>query len=138
MREDSVTYSVTSPKRDTAFRSIVVREYDFACAVCGLKFQLHSLIEATAAHIIPKHKNGTDDPRNGISLCRTHHWAFDEGIFGLSDSYEILLSPAVRASNHRRFPLFEMDGQIVNLPNNEYLRPHLDAVKWHRENTLLR
>jgi hypothetical protein len=40
-----------------------------------------------AAHIVPKNKNGTDDPRNGLTLCRAHHWAFDAGLFTPSNEF---------------------------------------------------
>lgn len=134
VNEESITYTTTMPKRDKAFREIVVREYDYTCAICEMKFHWNSVTEATAAHIIPKHQDGTDDPRNGLSLCRTHHWAFDEGIFTLSDNYEVLLSPAVQEADTQNFPLLEMDGKPVLLPTNTFLQPHPDAVKWHREN----
>lgn len=133
IKEESFTYTTTMPKRDKAFREIVVREYDYSCAVCEMKFHWNSLIEATAAHIIPKRQSGTDDPRNGLSLCRTHHWAFDAGIFSLSDDCEILLSPIVYESNSRAFPLLEMEGRTISLPNNETLQPNPLAVRWHRE-----
>ena len=125
----------TVPNRDKAFREIVVREYQNACAVCEMKFDWQGLIEATAAHIVPKHKNGTDDPRNGLSLCRTHHWAFDTGVFALSDNYEVLLSPSIQEADSCNFPLLEMEGKPILLPSHEVLQPHLDAVEWHRENT---
>lgn len=135
VKEESITYTTTMPKRDKAFREIVVREYNYTCAVCEMKFHWNTLIEATAAHIIPKHKNGTDDPRNGLSLCRTHHWAFDAGIFALSDDYDILLSAKIQEADSRNFPLLEMEGKSVLLPSNEILQPHPDAIRWHRENT---
>lgn len=134
VKEESLTYTTTMPKRDLVFREIVVREYEYTCAVCGMKFHWRSLIEATAAHIIPKHKNGTDDPRNGLSLCRTHHWAFDAGVFTLADNYEIMLSPAVQEADYQNFPLLEMGGKPILLPSSDALYPHLDAVRWHRDN----
>jgi putative restriction endonuclease len=137
VKEESFTYTTTMPKRDIAFREIVVREYDFTCSVCNMKFRWQGFTEATAAHIIPKHKNGTDDPRNGLSLCRTHHWAFDQGVFSLSDNYEILLSPSVESSESHNFTLLEMEGKPVHLPLNETLFPHPEAIKWHRENILV-
>jgi hypothetical protein len=136
VKEESITYKTTMPKRDKAFRDVVVREYDYSCAVCEMKFQWDSLVEATAAHIIPKHKSGTDDPRNGISLCHTHHWAFDTGIFGLSDNYEIMLSPLIKESNSRNFEIINMEGKAISLPVNETLQPHSYAIKWHREHIL--
>jgi putative restriction endonuclease len=133
--EESITYTTTMPKRDKAFRKVVVREYDYRCAVCEMKFHWNSLVEATAAHIIPKHKNGTDDPRNGLALCRTHHWAFDTGIFTLSDNYEVILSPVVKEADSHNFLLLEMEGKAVLLPSNEILQPNSDAIRWHRKNT---
>ena len=135
VREESITYATEIPQRDKAFREIVVREYDYTCAICEMKFYWNGLAEATAAHIIPKHKNGTDDPRNGLSLCRTHHWAFDAGIFTLSNNYEILLSPVIQEADSHNFSLLEMEGKPALLPANNILQPHPDAVKWHRENT---
>lgn len=136
VKEESITYTTTIPKRDRAFREIVVREYDYTCAVCEMKFHWNNLIETTAAHIIPKHQNGTDDPRNGLALCHTHHWAFDAGIFALSDDYAILLGSAVQGSDSKNFSLLEMEGKTILLPTNEILQPHTDAIKWHRENIL--
>lgn len=135
VREESLTYTTKMPQRDKAFRGIVVREYDYTCAVCGMKFHWNNLVEATAAHIIPKHKQGTDDPRNGLSLCRTHHWAFDAGIFTLSNGYEVVLSPIVKEADSHNFPLLQMEGKPVLLPASKTLQPHPEAIQWHRENT---
>lgn len=134
VKEESITYTTTMPKRDKAFREIVIREYDFTCAVCGLKFHWGKLIEATAAHIVPKHKNGTDDPRNGVSLCRTHHWAFDMGAFSLNDNYEILLGTSVQEADSSNFTLLEMEGQSIQLPTDDMFQPHPKAIEWHRQN----
>lgn len=134
VKEESITYTTSVPKRDKAFREIVVREYGFTCAVCETKFRLDDLIEATAAHIIPKYKNGSDDPRNGLALCRTHHWAFDNGIFSLTDNYEILLTPFVEQADSHKFALLEMNKKSILLPSNETIYPHQEAILWHREN----
>lgn len=133
VKEETVTYTLTTAKRDKVFREIVVREYDFTCAVCGLKFRWDKVVEATAAHIVPKHKHGTDDPRNGLSLCHTHHWAFDAGVFSLSNNYEVLLNQSVSESDNRNFALLEMHGQSILLPANETLYPHPQAIEWHRD-----
>ena len=134
VQEERASYSSTTLKRDRAFREIVVREYDFTCAVCEMKFRLNSLVEATAAHIIPKHKNGPDDPRNGLALCRTHHWAFDNGIFTLTDEHEVMLSPLVEQADSHNFALMEMQQKPILLPANEVFQPHSDVIRWHREN----
>jgi predicted restriction endonuclease len=38
-------------------------------------------VQLEAAHIVPYSKNGTDDPSNGITLCRPHHLAVDRALF---------------------------------------------------------
>jgi len=129
---ERVDYIVSSPKRDKAFREIIVREYDFTCAVCEMKFHLGDLVEATAAHIVSKQKSGTDDPRNGLALCHTHHWAFDAGIFSLNDGYEVILSPVVERAEQRNFGLLALSGKTILLPNNEGMQPHPVALTWHR------
>jgi len=133
-KEKTTIYTVSVPKRDEVFRRVVLQEYDFTCTVCEMKFHLGDLVEATAAHIVPKHKNGTDDPRNGLALCRTHHWAFDTGIFTLSDGYTVLLSQAVQRAETHNFGLLDLGGKQVLLPSNEVLRPHPKALTWHRAN----
>jgi hypothetical protein len=133
VKENSVTYTATSQKRDRAFREIVMREYGYSCAICGMRFRWKGIIEATAAHIIPKRKRGTDDPRNGLALCHHHHWAFDSNLFSLTDDYEIILVPGIREADSQNFSLLELEGKPILLPSNETLRPHIDAVRWHRQ-----
>jgi len=62
--------------RDTAFSRIVRRAYDYRCAACGLRVVLEGgLYIVDAAHLIPFAETHDDDPRNGIALCKNHHWA---------------------------------------------------------------
>ncbi len=116
---------------------MLLHGYDFTCAVCGMKFRLGELVEATAAHIVPKRQDGTDDPRNGLSLCRTHHWAFDAGVFTVSDKYRVDLSPAVKRAETANFGLVDMAGKPLLPPQNEALKAHPDALAWHRANVFL-
>ncbi len=138
VRQENATYIVSSPRRDEAFRHVLLYGYDFTCAVCGMKFRLGELAEATAAHIIPKRREGTDDPRNGLALCRTHHWAFDAGVFSVTDDYRVELSAIVRRAETANFGLVDMAGQPLLPPQNEALKAHSDALAWHRNNVLLR
>jgi hypothetical protein len=138
VEEESVSYAVSAPKRDGAFRHIVLGAYDFTCAVCEMKFCLDNLIEATAAHIVPKRKSGTDDPRNGLALCRTHHWGLDVGLFSLSDDYEVVLSTRLNQADARNFPLRDLESKSILLPANEAVRPHPRALAWHRTEVLLK
>lgn len=51
------------------FRFHVLSKYGSKCAVCDIS---HPLL-VTAAHICGKSERGSDDWRNGIPLCSTHH-----------------------------------------------------------------
>jgi hypothetical protein len=134
IHEETVTYSVSAPIRDVAFRRVVLTEYEYHCSICGMKFHLGELIEAQAAHIVPKNKSGTDDPRNGLSLCRTHHWAFDIGLFSLLDNYQITISSLVPRADAVNFSLAEYSNMQISLPRKEILYPHPSALDWHRKN----
>ena len=77
------------------------------------EFVVDNLHEAQAVHIVPKNQNGTDDPRNGLTLCRAHHWAFDTGLFTLAHDYTVVLSPLVRRADIRKFEMVSLEGQAA-------------------------
>lgn len=62
------------------FRATVLRAYEIRCAVCSLRHA--ELLDA--AHIIPDHDEaGVASVRNGLSLCKLHHAAYDNHILGI-------------------------------------------------------
>lgn len=130
--EDRAVYQISRQKRDAAFRSIVLANYGHTCAVTGQKFHSPRHVEADGAHIIGKDVRGTDDPRNGIALSKSAHWAFDRGIFTISDQYEIVVNTKVSAARVANFPAIELDRCKILLPNDPYYRPHPDALAWHK------
>ena len=97
--EDKAIYQVASSKREKAFTDVVLEQYDFKCAVTGVKYHSDNLVEAHAAHIVSKGQKGSDDPRNGITLSRTAHWAFDVGMFTISDQYEVVVHPKAKQAS---------------------------------------
>jgi hypothetical protein len=131
--EDKAIYKVTKEKRDQAFKKVVLEQYGFQCAVTGVKYHSENLIEAQAAHIISKKKKGSDDPRNGITLSRTAHWAFDKGMFTISDQYEIIVHPKAKNANTSKFPILDMNGIQINLPEDDNYYPHPEAIEWHKK-----
>jgi putative restriction endonuclease len=65
----------------------VFKRYGRCCAVCTMNVEG----VVTAAHIKPVSEQGSDDPRNGIPLCRNHHAAFDKCYFTIHPrSYQIV------------------------------------------------
>src|SRR4051812_3415229 len=122
--EDRAVYQISRQKRDAAFRSIVLANYGHTCAVTGQKFHSPRHVEADGAHIIGKDVRGTDDPRNGIALSKSAHWAFDRGIFTISDQYEVLVNPKISGASVTKFPAIEMDRKKIMLPQDRYYWPH--------------
>jgi HNH endonuclease len=131
--EDRAVYRISRQKRDAAFRSIVLANYGHSCAVTGQKFHSPRHVEADGAHIIGKEVRGTDDPRNGIALSKSAHWAFDRGIFTISDQYEIVVNPKIMRASVANFPTVEVNRRKILLPDDPYYRPHPDALAWHKE-----
>ena len=132
--ENRAVYQVSKKKRDDAFRKIVLENYSNTCSITGSRFAFNSTVEAQAAHIISKEVNGTDDPRNGLALSQTAHWAFDRGLFTINDQFEIQVHPKTRNADFSNFPILEKQNQLIILPEDEINYPHVEALKWHREN----
>ena len=84
---------------------------------------------------MPKNKNGTDDPRNGLPVCRAHHCAFDAGLFTLTTDYTIVLSPLVQRADSRKFEMHgsRLAGRRMQVPKREVIAPHRAALEWHHE-----
>jgi putative restriction endonuclease len=131
--EDKAIYQVSSQKRDQAFKDVVLDQYNSKCAITGVKYHSENLIEAQAAHIISKGRKGSDDPRNGIALSRTAHWAFDVGVFTISDQYEVVVHPKAKLASTNNFPILDMNGAQINLPEDENYYPHQEALEWHKK-----
>lgn len=119
--------------RGRAFRRLVVAAYDKRCCMCGGGFiNLAGLPEVEAAHIISRGARGPDDVRNGLALCRAHHWAFDQGLLGVTDERIILVKPAALdlPSNE---PLALIHGRMLLPPQEDSLAAHPEALAWHRQ-----
>jgi len=139
VRETRPEYLTKREARERAFRQILLEAYNQACAVCHSKFflKLHEIdpiIEAEAAHIIPVNAQGPDDPRNGLSLCKRHHWSFDKGLFALTENREIEVSPSVLQAERLKFDLEEYEGNPMISPAHEIYQPHEKALYWHKQN----
>jgi len=115
------------------FRERVLAAYRQECTLCRLKHV--TLLEA--AHIVPD-SEALGEPRvpNGLSLCKIHHAAFDQGILGIN--------PDGRAEV-RLDILDEVDGPMlkhgiqamhhvkIRLPSRFEARPDREALAWRYE-----
>ena len=83
-KPEKQTQSIARPDQQK-FRFEVFKRYKYKvdgetkCALTGLP--VNDLLDA--AHLYPKSKNGTDNPRNGLPLSPTVHRALDKGLIGI-------------------------------------------------------
>jgi putative restriction endonuclease len=127
--------TVEPQARDLAFARVVKREYHYQCAACGLRILFDGISLVDAAHIIPFSESHDDDPRNGMSLCKNHHWAMDqELIFPCSDNkWHVHCGIDDRLDSQRS--LIDLDGKRIITPNRQQYAPKLSSLVW-RENRL--
>ena len=122
-----------TPVRDQGFRRAVVTAYDHRCAFCGIRMFTgdgHTVVEA--AHIIPWAIAHNDDPRNGLALCRLCHWAFDEGLLGVTGRYTLLAARQLSLEPNLPGHLAPLQGRGIFLPGEAVLYPDTAALAWHR------
>jgi hypothetical protein len=131
MEEES--YEETRRKaRSEAFKKAVREAYDGSCAVCGNnRVSPDGIPEVEAAHIYPKGLNGSDDVRNGLALCRLHHWAFDTGWISISDDYLVLVREEPSLEGYEDFS--PLEGVSIHLPDDENKHPALLFLSHHRK-----
>ncbi|HJV65766.1 MAG TPA: HNH endonuclease [Geomonas sp.] len=119
--------------RDQAFRKVVTKAYDHRCALCGIRIVTpdgHTVVEA--AHIVPWNKTKNDDIRNGMALCRTCHWGFDEGMLGVSDNYTVITSRSIGIDPNFPGLLITLSGRGILPPAERDLWPAREYLAKHR------
>lgn len=126
------------PVRDQGFRRAVVTAYDHRCALCGIRVRTldgHTLVEA--AHIVPWSETRDDRPVNGLALCRTCHWTFDERLPSVSRDYIVVTSMQLNVPGNLSGYLTSLEGRAIFVPSQELYRPDCDSLEWHRKHLLL-
>jgi putative restriction endonuclease len=119
------------------FRATVLRAYGTRCAVCALAHT--ELLDA--AHIIPdSHKDGVASVRNGLSMCKIHHAAYDSNILGIrpdfvvqirSDLLDEIDGPMLQHGLKERHnqPLMVLPKMRAELPGAEFLTPRYESFR---------
>lgn len=117
-----------------AFRQIVLANYSGKCAITGV--DIPELL--IASHIIPWSQNEQErlNPENGICFSALYDKAFDKGLIGISENYEILISTEIKSKENKTYypELFgKLNGAKLQLPQKylpkkEFLEFHLDTI----------
>lgn len=128
----TVSSQLSRKVRDEAFRRKIKKIYNDTCVVCRKKRYTNAKYpEVQAAHIYPVEKNGTDDLRNGITLCRLHHWAFDGGLFSITDELKTIVKKELL--NDKNYDeITNYDASSILLPSPELYKPVRIFLQQHR------
>jgi putative restriction endonuclease len=133
----TITSTVKKVARSLAFRTTIMGLYDEVCSICGQGIKSPTgLIEVDAAHVVPRSLMGTDDARNGFALCKRHHWAFDNGLFGIAEDRTILIPASVKVITQNEI-LSKLAGLPIREAKNAVLQVHQDAFAWHQNNIMI-
>ena len=137
MQKDVASIQVETPVRNAGFRKAIMKIYDYKCAVCALDIRTASGASITdAAHIIPFSVFYNDDIRNGLSLCKSHHWAFDARLFSLNETYHVIVPPISHEHEPTERMLSELRDKRIWTPPVERHCPNQEALAWHRERVM--
>ena len=137
IQRDVASVQTETPVRSAGFRRVIMEVYKHACAVCELNIRASKGESVTdAAHIIPFSVSYNDDIRNGISLCKSHHWAFDTGLISLNDDYRVIVSPSMSEQGPTEGMLAQFRDKRIWKPEEERYHPDKDALDWHRREVL--
>jgi putative restriction endonuclease len=131
---DTKLREVKTRVNQNVFRQIVIANYSGKCAITGI--DLPELL--FASHIIPWSKNETErlNPENGICLSALYNRAFNKGLIGINEKYELLFSERLKQKANtgyfaQYFSSLEKTKIILPqkyLPSKEFLQYHLDMI----------
>lgn len=122
-------YETTASARSmpAAFRDAILHRYDRTCPVSGVDHD--ALLDV--AHVLPwsEFPERRTDPGNVLALDRTHHAAFDAGLYSLDADLRLRVNPDLDTdSDLLRRTLVERDGERVALPDDAPLDPEMLAM----------
>ncbi len=112
------TSSVRARAGQQRFRFQVLKQYGAKCSACDIRHE--ALLKA--AHICGKANRGSDDWRNGLPLCATHHDAFDAHLFGIEPvTLRLIAAPGVAPAS-----IGVSERNLAPLARS----PHPEALEW--------
>jgi putative restriction endonuclease len=111
------------------FRRETLRAYGNMCCVCQLAER--GLLDA--AHIVADRlPEGLATVTNGMSMCPTHHRAFDKDLLLVNPEYRVQIARdrlEQAASDATARMLLDFDGREVHLPKALELRPRAEFLR---------
>jgi len=112
------------------FRQMVIANYSCKCAITGI--DIPDLL--FASHIIPWAKNEQErlNPENGICLSSLYDKAFDKGLIGINERYEVIFSAALNKNKGKDyFVQYFTPIEKAKLQKPQKYLPSLQFLQWH-------
>ena len=116
------------------FRQMVLANYNRQCAITGI--DIPDLL--VASHILPWAQNEEErlNPENGICLSALYDKAYDKGLIGISEKFQIILSSEIKNkvnANYYKFTFGNLNLITLKLPQKylpkrEFLQFHMDTI----------
>lgn len=123
--------------RSDRFRIGVLKAYESCCAISDIGL-VHTVrrgdvrFEVEAAHIIPVAHGGNDVVPNGLALCRTLHWSFDNGMIWIDSELRVNVTGEVVRDSRNEW-LQQFAGRRLSVPRGANMMPSVEALRWHAE-----
>ncbi len=124
---------VKKSARDPKFREVVLKAYEYSCAVCGFNLRIkNALAGVEAAHVKWHAMNGPDTISNGLALCTMHHKLFDLGALGINSNMQVAVSPQTNGVG-RELWLNQFEGKEIRKPQKHYASLDEGYIAWHEQ-----
>ena len=136
VKADARLFAVARERgREARFRLTVVPAYNYTCALTGYRLTTvgsGSIVDAAHIHQFSDSRN--NHPQNGIALCKNAHWLFDQGLWSLTDDYEVIVAFArFDEAGPDAFLLRRSSGKQIALPAIRSYWPDRNHLAWHRK-----
>jgi putative restriction endonuclease len=134
LKGESIIREVKTRVNQSVFRQMVLTNYTTKCAITGIDIPELLL----ASHIVPWSKNENErlNPENGICLSALYDKAFDKGLIGINQNYQVILSANLKKKKETSFyqshfasiENLKITDPVKYLPRKEFLEYHLDTI----------
>ncbi len=134
LKGETAIRQVKTRVNQSVFRQMVLANYNTKCAITSIDIPELLL----ASHIMPWSKNEEHrlNPENGICLSALYDKAYDKGIIGINNNYQIILSTSLKQKKETAFfknhfaPIenLKIIEPVKYLPRKEFLEFHMDTI----------
>ena len=119
------------------FRKAILELYDHRCSICGIRIlSAEGKTVVEAVHIIPHKISKNDHPGNGIALCGTCQWVFENGFVSINNKYQVMVATAVRLDGNLPAHLLILPDRSISKPKLKSLWPAKKNLRWHQDHLL--